>query len=163
MAIFAPEYTWEAIGTDVAVGLTEAVIRGEAAPVCVGSSLHAMEFHVIWRGDLYRAFTGMGSDPDWTCAEKGVRVPHPLDGKKIDEIEKDRHRDEERYRREIETMPGRHLYICRKTDDLQDILARIPMDLRMRHEMSNMITLLARMMLVQNSTRTLSRSKLDRF
>jgi hypothetical protein len=156
------EYDWADAPTCDAVRITEKVIRGELVPVCVGSSLHAIEMHVFEGETLYRAWATMGSDADWTHAEVATRKPHPLDGKPIDEVTSYM-QDGERFRREIETMPGRHLHICRKTDDLQDILVRIPMDLRMRHEMSNMITLLARMMLVQNSTRTLSRSKLDRF
>uniref|UniRef100_A0AB74UMP3 Uncharacterized protein n=1 Tax=Caulobacter phage BL57 TaxID=3348355 RepID=A0AB74UMP3_9VIRU len=157
-----PQYDWEPASTADAVKLAEHVIRGEIVPICAGASLHVIEMHAIMGERLYRAFGTMSGDADWTQAEVGTPQAHPLDGQDLQAM--DYHtRVREEYRRDIASPGGRHLMICRRTDDLQDLLANIPMDLRMRHEMSNMITLLARMMLVQNSPRTLSDSKLKRF
>ncbi|AXQ68460.1 hypothetical protein HOT99_gp157 [Caulobacter phage CcrBL10] len=157
-----PQYTWEPASTADGVKLTEHVIRGEIVPICVGSSLHAIEMHAMMGERLYRAFGTMSGDADWTQAEIGTPQAHPLDGQDLNAL--DYHtRVREEYRRDIATAGGRHLMICRKTDDLQDLLALIPMDLRRRHEMANMITLLARMLLIENTPRTLSDSSLKRF
>jgi hypothetical protein len=59
-------------------------------------------------------------------------------------------RELERFRRGIKDVPHRRLYACRACDTLRSIVEELPIDDGRRNELTNLVNLTLRMILMEN-------------